>query len=231
MLGQAAVDPRGTGPGRRAPEPSVSRVIASASGPARRRRTWPAGEIPSSRIPTAGSNPTIRARYAFWFQISGPWVSSAATKSSRSAGRIDRPLRLRPRTASGRRARRGSARCSGRHGRPRSWPGCRASGGPCDPWPIVPAKKIPGTEALSQYGGLGRQPALAERRHARAPGGRAAASTNPVAAITSSASKAAAGPPLDGRVRTMKPDPPGPRSIASIEASRIPTPPPSTWSS
>ena len=92
---------------------------------------------------------------------------------------------------------------------------------PGEPWPIVPAKKMPGHARALPVRRLGRQPALAERRDAERPAGPAAGVTKPVAAITSSTSNASSAPPSIGRVRTTKPAVRPAARCRSIEASRI----------
>ena len=224
--------------GRRPPGRSRPSRRPRASPRSRRRPSLPvastnaaSGTTPSSRGPSAGSSETTRARYARWCNSSGAERQRASPASRRAVGRDRRPLQRgrRRRTASRRSAGRGPGRCSGRRGPPRSSPAGRASSGPAAPWEIVPAKKMPGTEALSQYGvwaGSRLWPNVVTPRSGRSSSG----ATKPVAAITSSTSNrqlvAAAGrsgADLEAAASS--------RSIRPIAASRIATPPPRTWSS
>ena len=95
-------------------------------------------------------------------------------------------------------------------------------------WPIVPAKKIPGTDALSKNGvsaGSRLWPNVATPSAGRSRSG----ATNPVAAMTSSAATVISDALSVRRIVTRRPS--SARSTFSIDALRMPTPPPIAWSS
>ena len=206
-----------------APEPSASSVAASTSGPSP-SSTWASGWTPVVADPARPGRRSGRGRGS---RAGGRARATRPARSRRSpvdrVGRQVRPLRLDPEVRL-RRSVRGEhagvvARAVDR--RPSS-PARRASGGPSTPWPIVPAKKMPGTVALSHHGvwtGSRLAPKVVDPEVGQVD---AAGDTKPVAEIASSTSMrevgAAVGPSqVDGQPPVGRPLDPVDRRVEDAD--------------
>ena len=141
-LDRRAALPRGRRPpGWMSPVSSVSTAIATAARPFRVDEIGQRDDALVDGCPLDGSSRNERARYDFWFHSSGARVASSSSMSTRREGSTGGLGQAPRRSASGRRGRPSSGRCSGRHARRPSWPAGRTSSCPTRPGRSCPRNR------------------------------------------------------------------------------------------